>query len=88
MSNDLEGLNDALFKQLEILSNIKVTDENFENEKQRATAVCEVADRIIKNGELELRNQVWQATRRFKLMTRPTKMRIGVSEDYANDEEL
>lgn len=54
--NDLEALNDALFKQLEILSEINVKSEEFENEKQRANAVCEIADRIIKNGELELRN--------------------------------
>ena len=84
---DLKALNDVLFKQLEILSEINVKSEEFENEKQRANAVCEVADRIIKNGELELRNQVWQATRRYKLSTRPTRLGIGVNEDYA-DEDL
>lgn len=85
--NDLESLNEALFKQLEILSEINVKSEEFENEKQRANTVCEIADRIIKNGELELRNQVWQATRRFKLTTRPTQLGIGIKEDYA-DEDL
>lgn len=85
--NNLETLNDALFKQLEILSGINVKSEEFENEKLRADAVCEVADRIIKNGELELRNQVWQATRRYKLSTRPTRLGIGINEDYA-DEDL
>lgn len=85
--NNLATLNDALFKQLEILSGINVKSEEFENEKLRADAVCEVADRIIKNGELELRNQVWQATRRYKLSTRPTRLGIGINEDYA-DEDL
>lgn len=85
--NDLKALNDALFKQLEILSGINVKSEDFENEKQRANAVCEIADRIIKNGELELRNQVWQTTRRYRLSTRPTHLGIGIKEDYA-DEDL
>lgn len=85
--NNLATLNEALFKQLEILSEINVKSEEFENEKQRANSVCEIADRIIKNGELELRNQVWQATRRYKLSTRPTHLGIGIKEDYA-DEDL
>lgn len=80
----LAELNEILFNQLDILTKLSVTDENFENEKARAEAVCDTADRIIKNSELELRNQVWNATRRFKLATRKQQpLAIGVhDEDY------
>ena len=86
MGKSLTDLNDILFEQLEILTKLSVKDENFTQEKEKANAVCEMSDRIIKNAELELRNQVWQATRRFKLFTRPTTLGIGCHEDYANEE--
>lgn len=75
---ELAELNEILFNQLDILTKINVTDETFENEKARATAVCETADRIIRNNELELRNQVWNATRKFKLINRP-QLSIGAA---------
>lgn len=75
--NDLEKLNDILFKQLDVLSTLSVNDENFENTKQKAETICEIADRVIRTGELGLRNQVWQATRKFNLATRETRLRIG-----------
>lgn len=79
MSN-IERLNDILFEQLETLSKTNVEDENFNNTRAKAEAVWQTADRIIRNLELELRNQVWQATRRFSLATREQKqIRIGRS---------
>ena len=86
MAKDLEQLNSILFDQLEALSKLDVKSESFEKEKEKATIVCETADRIIKNSELGLRNQVWQATRKFKLLTNnePVKalsIRRGVEYD-------
>ena len=84
MSKDLQELNDILFKQLEILTEIKVSDENFEKERLRAETVFNVADRVIKNAELSLRNEVWQSTKKFKLATRNNYIKIGThsEEDY------
>ena len=86
MAKDLEQLNNILFDQLETLTKLDVKSEDFEKEKEKATIVCETADRIIKNSELGLRNQVWQATRKFKLLTNnnPVKalgVRRGVDYD-------
>lgn len=86
MKNDLNDLNNILFEQLVGLTKLNIKDENFDKEKDKANLICETADRIIKNSELELRNQVWQSTKKFKLMTRPTHMSIGCSEDYGNDD--
>lgn len=86
MSKDLQELNDILFEQLATLTTLNIKDENFDKEKDKANLICETADRIIKNSELSLRNQVWQSTRRFKLLTRPTTLGIGCKEDYSNEE--
>ncbi len=86
MSKDLQELNDILFEQLTTLTQLNIKDENFEKEKDKANLICETADRIIKNSELELRNQVWQSTRKYKLTTRPTVLGIGCREDYGNAE--
>lgn len=83
MSNDIEKLNKVLFEQLDALSSISVRDEDFENTRLKAETIYQVADRVIRNSELELRNQVWQATRRFNLATRESRLRIGT---YGNSE--
>ncbi|MBR5202362.1 MAG: hypothetical protein IKW45_03770 [Clostridia bacterium] len=77
MANDLKSLNDILFEQIEILNNTDVKDEKFESLRLRAETITNVSDRIIKNAELELKNQVWQSTRKFNCTS--TKM-IGVNE--------
>lgn len=77
MAKDLQELNDLLFEQIDILNNTDVKDENFENIRLRAETITNVSDRIIRNAELELRNQVWQSTRKFKLQTR----QIGIAGD-------
>lgn len=81
MAKDLQELNDILFEQLVTLTKLSIKDENFEREKDKANIICETADRIIKNSELELRNQVWQATRKFNLIKRNTPLGIGHCED-------
>ena len=86
MGKDLQELNDILFEQLTTLTQLNIKDENFEKEKDKANLICETADRIIKNSELELRNQVWQSTRKYKLSTRSTVLGIGCREDYGNAE--
>lgn len=86
MGKDLQELNDILFEQLTTLTQLNIKDENFEKEKDKANLICETADRIIKNSELELRNQVWQSTRKYKLFTRSTVLGIGCREDYGNAE--
>ena len=66
----LQELDDKLFSQIEILEMIDPADADFENTRLRAEAITCIADRIIRNRELELRNQVWNATKQFKLQTR------------------
>lgn len=80
---NLKDLNNILFEQLEILTKTSVKDDDFENVRLKADSVVEMADRIIRNSELELRNQVWLATRRFSLSTREpvkTALQIGVND--------
>lgn len=85
MSKDLKELNDILFEQLTTLTKLSIKDENFEREKDKANMICETADRIIKNSELDLRNQVWQATRRFNLIKRNNSpLSIGHREEDDN----
>lgn len=73
----LEDLQNILFEQIDLLSNLNVKDDNFENERLKVETIANVADRILRTDELNLRNQVWQATRRFKLNVR----QIGVCDD-------
>lgn len=75
MSRDLEALNNLLFEQIELLNNTDVKDENFENIRLKAETITNVSDRIIKNAELALRNEVWKSTRSFKFQTH----QIGVN---------
>jgi hypothetical protein len=82
----LEKLNDVLFQQLDVLSTLSVNDEDFENTKAKAETICEIADRVIRTGELGLRNQVWQATRRFNLATRESRLRIGTYGSATSEE--
>ena len=84
MSADIEELNKILFEQLNALSNISVKDEDFENTRLKAEQICQVADRVIRNSELALRNEVWNSTRRFNLSTRKTNLAIGT---YNNNYE-
>lgn len=85
MAKDLEQLNNILFDQLETLAKLDVKSEDFEKEKDRATIVCETADRIIKNSELGLRNQVWQATRKFKLLANSNTHLLGSATNRGNN---
>lgn len=73
----LEDLQNILFEQIDLLTRLDVKDENFESERLKVESIANVADRILKTDELSLRNQVWQATRKFKLNVR----QIGVYDD-------
>ena len=73
----LEDLQNILFEQIDLLTNLNVKDENFESERLKVETIANVEDRILKTDELNLRNQVWQATRKFKLNVR----QIGVYDD-------
>ena len=75
--HSLKELDDKLFNQIEILEQLNPSDAEFENTRLRAEAITCIADRIIRNRELELRNQVWNATKQFKLKTRY----IGTSDE-------
>lgn len=75
MGRDLQELNNLLFEQIEILNNTDVKDENFENIRLKAETITNVSDRIIKNAELALRNEVWKESRNFKIQTK----QIGVN---------
>ncbi len=51
----LTNLNDFLFKQIERLSDETLSKENTQQEILKAQAITNVADTIIKNGELALK---------------------------------
>lgn len=70
MSKNLKDLNNLLFEQIELLNNTSVKDENFEAIRNKVETVSNVADRIIRNAELDLRYQVWSANKEFKLNIR------------------
>lgn len=55
--NTLGDLNNHLFEQLERLNNDKVKGENLKEEIQRAKAISDIADNVIKNGSLVLEGQ-------------------------------
>ena len=80
--NDLKELNDVLFNTLARIDGIDVKDENFNLEKERAESIYNIADRIIKNSELALRNEVWQHTRRFNLAPEVKKITLNRAADY------
>ncbi len=55
--NTLGDLNNHLFEQLERLNNDNVKGENLKEEIQRAKAISDIADNVIKNGSLVLEGQ-------------------------------
>lgn len=56
MSKGLAGVNDAMFRELERLEAVDVSDrDQMEAEIGRAKAVRDIADTIISNGNLVLR---------------------------------
>ncbi len=54
MKNKLTDLNDILFAQLERLADESATPEAITREIQRATAIVQVADKVIDNASLQL----------------------------------
>ncbi len=55
--SNLTALNDHLFKSLERLNNLDVTEENIDKEIARAEAVQKTAATIIQQGQLALQYQ-------------------------------
>lgn len=55
MKNKLTDLNDHLFAQLERLGDEDLTPEQIETEANRAEAMVQVADQIIRNADLQLK---------------------------------
>lgn len=55
--NTLGDLNNHLFAQLERLGDESIKGDNLKEEINRAKAVSDVADNIIKNGNLVLEGQ-------------------------------
>lgn len=55
--NTLGDLNNHLFEQLERLNSDSVKGENLKEEIQRAKAMSDIADNVIKNGSLVLEGQ-------------------------------
>ena len=56
MKNNLVDLNNYLFESIERLMDDSLNDEQMEREIARAEAVTDIAETIIKNGELALRS--------------------------------
>lgn len=54
MKNRLTDLNDHLFMQLERLSEENLSPEQIEAEVKRASAMVDVADKIVDNARLNL----------------------------------
>lgn len=84
--NDIDKLNNLLFEQLAILNETNVKDDDFDKIRLKAETIYQIADRVIKNSELNLRYQVWSATRRFNIATREHRFKIGRSDDVNNTE--
>lgn len=55
MKNTLTDLNAALFAQLSRLTDESVTGEDLDREIRRSEAITDVAESILKNGELSLK---------------------------------
>lgn len=55
MKNRLSDLNDHLFAQIERLSDEELTPDAIAQEAARGAAMVAIADRIISNGDLQLR---------------------------------
>jgi len=55
MTNSLSDLNKHLFLQLERLSEDCMTAEQIEQEAQRADAIVNIADQVIRNADLQLK---------------------------------
>lgn len=52
MKNTLQDLNNHLFETLERLNDEDLTSEELDKELRRAEGVSDIAEQIIKNGEL------------------------------------
>lgn len=52
MKNTLSDLNNHLFEQLERLNNEDLDEEQLEKEIKRSEGMTQIAEQIIKNGEL------------------------------------
>lgn len=55
MKNTLSDLNNYLFESLERLMDDDLTEEQIQKEITRSHAVTQVADAVIRNGELALK---------------------------------
>lgn len=55
MKNTLEDLNNHLFAQIERLGDEELTGEALDMEIKRTDAIADIAEQIIKNGELQLK---------------------------------
>lgn len=52
MNNTLEDLNNHLFAQMERLSDESLTTEDLDRELKRSEGITNIAEQIIRNGEL------------------------------------
>lgn len=55
MKNTLGDLNNHLFAQIERLGDEDLTGEDLDKEIKRTDAIADVAEKIIRNGELQLK---------------------------------
>lgn len=55
MNNNLGALNDYLFETLERLTDDSLSDEELKREIARSQAIANVANSVIKSGELALK---------------------------------
>lgn len=58
MSKNLTDLNELLFKQMEKLTDDNLTEKEIKAEIEKSQAITNVAETIIKNGELALKATV------------------------------
>lgn len=58
MKNTLTDLNNALFEAIERIQQDDITDEQLDREIRRAEAVSDVAEIIVRNGELALKTMM------------------------------
>lgn len=61
MKNTLQDLNNHLFEALERLNDEDLTEDELERELKRSEGITDVAEKIIKNGELAYKTMVHMA---------------------------
>lgn len=73
MDNNLDALNNVLYKQLEILNNADIEHPNYKKIKDKALSISSVGQSIIKSTEVQLKAAVFA-----KSFSVPSSTAVGI----------